>query len=249
MDEEKSKTSVESAEEKFYEFIEGASHDLQAPLRKISVLVERAFKKDEKKFDDDTKEYIRRIESCVDEMKLLLGGLLELVKADASTDVNEVCDLNEIAREILESMSEEIKNRHVIVSMATLPAVHGKRLQYARLLKNLIGNAVKFSKRDTDPRVEITTTILTDENRNNFHLENKKYYRIEISDNGVGFHPSNDQKIFEPFVRLHPRAEFEGNGLGLFICKKIVARHNGIIYAEGNEKQGARFVLVLPETP
>ena len=237
-----------SAEDKFYEFIEGAAHDLQAPLRKISVLVERAFKKDENKFDDDTKEYIRRIESCVDEMKLLLTGLLGLVRADATTDVDEICDLDKIAREILENMSEEITNKRVAIHIDTLPTVHGNATLYARVFRNLLENAFKFTKGD-GARVEIKTTIVTDEDRNKFQLANKKYYRIEISDNGLGFHSSNEQKIFEPFVRLHPRSEYKGSGLGLFICKKIVARHNGIIYAEGNEKQGARFILILPETP
>lgn len=83
-----------------------------------------------------------------------------------------------------------------------------------------------------------------------FGLEReKKYYRIEIRDNGIGFEQHNAQKIFEPFVRLNPKSEYEGNGLGLFICKKIVAHHHGTIYAMPNEKEGARFVLILPETP
>jgi signal transduction histidine kinase len=249
MDEQKNNGAVESGEEKFYEFIERAAHDLQAPLRKISVLVERAFKKDENKFDNDTNEYIRRIESCVDEMKLLLDGLLGLVRTDAGSDVHEVCDLDKIVREILENMDEEIKNKRVVVHIDVLPTVQGNTTLYTQMLKNLLGNAIKFSRGDIDSGVEIKTTILDDEERNKFHLTNKKYYRIEISDNGIGFHSSNDKKIFEPFVRLHPRSEYEGNGLGLFICKKIVARHNGIIYAEGNEKEGARFILILPETP
>jgi signal transduction histidine kinase len=240
---------MKSGEAKFYEFIEGAAHDLQAPLRKISVLVDRAFKKDEKKFGDDTKEYIRRIESCVDEMKILLGGLLELVRANATTDVNETCDLDKIVREIIESMSEEINDKRVVINIGMLPVVRGNRTLYVQMFKNLLENAVKFTKDDINAGVEINTTILTDKELNKFHLTDKKYYRIEISDNGIGFPSSHDQKIFEPFVRLHPRSEYEGNGLGLFICKKIVARHNGIIYAEGNEKEGARFILILPETP
>jgi signal transduction histidine kinase len=237
------------AEGKFYEFIEGVAHDLQAPLRKISTLVDRAFKNDKKKFDDDTKEYIRRIESCVDEMKLLLGGLLELLRADIITSVDEICDLNKIARQIVENMSEEINAKQVAVRIDALPVVHGKLTLYVQLLKNLLENAVKISKVEIDSIVNIETTVLSDEERNKFHLANKKYYRVEISDNGIGFHPSNAQKLFEPFVRLHPRSEYVGNGLGLFICKKIVTRHNGIIYAESNEKSGARFILILPETP
>jgi signal transduction histidine kinase len=146
-------------------------------------------------------------------------------------------------------MSEEIQNKRVVVQVNTLPAVHGNTTLYTQMFKNILENAVKFSKEDIDSSVEIKTTLLTDEERNKFHLTNKKYHRIEVGDNGIGFHTSNHQKIFEPFVRLHSRSEYEGNGLGLFICKKIATRHNGIIYAEGNEKEGARFILILPETP
>jgi signal transduction histidine kinase len=249
MDDQKNSGAVKSAEEKFYEFIETAAHDLQAPLRKISVLVDRAFRKDENKFDHDTKEYIRRIESCVEEMKVLLGGLLGLVKADTLTEINEICDLDKIVRETVEKMSEEINDKRVLVHIDPLPIVHGNLRLYTQLFKNLLENAVKFTEAEIDSSVEIKSTTLSDEERNKFHLANEKYYRIEISDNGIGFHSSNEQKIFEPFVRLHARSEYEGSGLGLFICKKIVARHNGIIYAAGNEKQGARFILILPENP
>src|SRR5215467_6047294 len=119
MDEQENIGAMKVAEEKFYEFIEGAAHDLQAPLRKISTLVDRAFKKDGNKFDEDTKEYIRRIESCVDEMKLLLGGLLELVRADATIALDEVCDLNKIARQIVQNMSEEINSKAVAIQIDT----------------------------------------------------------------------------------------------------------------------------------
>jgi signal transduction histidine kinase len=77
---------------------------------------------------------------------------------------------------------------------------------------------------------------------------NKKYYKIEIGDNGIGFNQVNAEKIFEPFVRLHSKSEYEGSGLGLSICKKIADNHDGIIYAEGDENKGSRFTLILPET-
>ena len=249
MDNEKNSGALKSAEEKFYEFIEAAAHDLQAPLRKISVLVDRAFRKDEKKFDQDTKEYIRRIDSCVGEMKVLINGLLRLVETDVPINLRETCDLDKIVREIVENMSEEIHDKQVIVHVDPLPTVHGNMSLYTQMFKNLLENAVKFTEVEVNSSIEIKTTTLSDEEQNKFHLANEKYHRIEISDNGIGFHSSNKHKIFDPFVRLHARSEYEGSGLGLFICKKIVARHNGIIYAEGNEKQGARFTLILPETP
>ena len=108
-----------------------------------------------------------------------------------------------------------------------------------QVLVNLLSNAMKYSRKAAAPAIVIGS-------RND---EKSGMLTIFVRDNGVGFNQANAEKIFEPFVRLNPKSEYQGNGLGLFICKKIVARHNGIIYAEGNEKQGARFVLVLPETP
>jgi signal transduction histidine kinase len=222
---------------------------LQAPLRKISVLVDRAFRKDENKFDQDTKEYIDRIESCVHEMKVLISGLLILVEADAPAKLNEICNLDKIVRETVLNMKEDISDKQVVIHIDPLPTVHGNMILYTQMFKNLVENAIKFTELNTDSHVEIKTTVLSGEERNKFHLTKAKYYRIEISDNGIGFNSSNEQKIFDPFVRLHARSEYVGSGLGLFICKKIVARHNGIIYAEGIEKHGARFILILPETP
>ena len=249
MEQQKNRGATESAEEKFYEFIEAAAHDLQAPLRKISVLVDRAFRTDENKFDQGTREYINRIESCVREMKVLISGLLNLVEADASTVLNETCNLDKIVRETVANIREEISGKQVVIHIDHLPTVRGNIILYTQMFKNLLENAVKFTDPKIDSQVKIKTTTLSNEECDKFHLKQARYYRIEISDNGIGFHSSNEQKIFDPFVRLHPRSEYEGSGLGLFICKRIVERHNGIIYAEGNEKGGARFIIVLPETP
>jgi len=179
----------------------------------------------------------------------LLNGLLGLVKADVLLDLHEICDLDKIVRETVENMSQEINERSVVVHIHQLPIVRGNVTLYSQLFKNLLENAVKFTEEETDSSVEIKTTNLSDEERSKFHLTSEKYYRIEISDNGIGFRQSNEQKIFEPFVRLHPRSEYEGSGLGLFICKKIITKHNGIIYAEAKDEQGARFILILPEIP
>jgi hypothetical protein len=249
MEDDRNKRTSKSSEEKFYDFIGAAAHDLQAPLRKLSIFVERAFTKNENNFDENAKEYIARIESCIAEMKSLINGLLVLAEADAVINGNEHCDLGVIAQQAVANMDEEVSSKGLVIHVDPLPAVRGNPVQYRQLFKNLIENAVKFSKNDMDSRIEITSRKVTDEERKLFDLKNKDYHRIEISDNGIGFSGENYERIFEPFVRLNPKSEYAGNGLGLFICKKIVANHNGIIYAEANDEQGARFVLFLPETP
>lgn len=249
MEQEKNKDGLKPVEERFYDFIEAAAHDLQAPLRKLSVLVDRVFTKHESEFDENAKEYIDRIGSCINQMKSLIGGLLELAKADAISVNNESCDLDKIARLSLENMNEDITNKHIAIDIHRLPTVQGSPIQYKQLFTNLFENAIKFSRKDSEAKIEVRAGIATDKERKRFQLDDKEYYKIEMKDNGIGFDPANQEKIFEPFVRLHPRPEYSGNGLGLSVCKKIVANHNGIIYAEGTEEDGARFILILPETP
>ncbi|HET9825480.1 MAG TPA: ATP-binding protein [Chitinophagaceae bacterium] len=249
MDENKNNLETKSGEEKFYDFIEAAAHDLQAPLRKLSVLVGRVFTKNPNNFDDNGREYIDRIESCIDEMKLLINGMVELAKTDARMVTDETCDLDKIARDAFEKTCDGIAGTQVSFYSDPLPVVHGDPIQYQRLFRNLFENAVKFRRENSNLKIDIRAVVVDDEERENLQLTGSKYHKIEISDNGIGFSAANDKKIFEPFIRLHSKSQYAGNGLGLFICKKIAANHNGIIYAEGNEKHGARIILILPETP
>ena len=139
--------------------------------------------------------------------------------------------------------------RDVKVHVNVLPVLKGSYVQFQQLFKNLLENAIKFSKKDIPPQIRITSELTAKDENFFFNLpSNKKYYKIEFGDNGIGFNQVNAEKIFEPFVRLHSKSEYEGSGLGLSICKKIVDNHDGIIYAEGEENKGARFTLIFPET-
>jgi signal transduction histidine kinase len=243
-------TSDEIKKEKFSEFIEAAAHDLHSPLRKLSVLVDRVFTRHVDRFDDDAKEYIRRIENCVSEMQSLIDGLAELARADTKELINSPVDLSMIVKRETEAMQEELEKRNAEIYTDPLPVIKGNEIQYRQLFKNLLENALKFSKNDGSVRIEIKATHLTTTEKDNYHFSQEKmFYRIEICDNGIGFDQAYAEKIFEPFVRLHPRSKYHGNGLGLSICKKIVTNHNGTIYAQGNEQTGSRFTLILPETP
>lgn len=231
------------------DFVEAAAHDLHAPLRKLSILIDRVFSKHPEQFSDDAKEYVTRINTCIEEMRSLIEGLTELAKADANTFTFVDCDLNVVTNEALDTMNGEIRERHVKIETNSLPVVKGSYVQYRQLFKNLLENAIKFSGKKLSPEICISSQLMGRDEKIFFALPlTKKYYKIEIGDNGIGFDQANAEKIFEPFVRLHPKSEYEGNGLGLSICKKIVDNHHGIIYAEGDENKGSRFTLILPET-
>ena len=231
------------------DFVEAAAHDLHAPLRKLSILVDRVFTKHTEQFSVDAKEYVTRINACIEEMRSLVDGLTELAKADADTSAIVDCDLNIIVQETLDVMNEEIKEKRAKVEVNPLPVVTGSYIQYRQLFKNLLENAIKFTNKEISPDICISSEPIGKDEKSFFDLPpDKKYYKIEVSDNGIGFNQVNAEKIFEPFVRLHSKSEYEGSWLGLSICKKIADNHDGIIYAEGEENKGSRFTLILPET-
>jgi len=247
---EKLNAELKTYKEQFTDFVEAAAHDLHAPLRKLSVLIERLTSKYHLQLDDGAGEYINRIQTCIGEMKSLVDGLTELASANGQVAEIEPCDLNLIVKRELDLMNDEIEEKNLQVTVGSLPVIKGFGFQYNQLFKNLLENAIKFGKKDSSVKIDINAEVANDEGKRLLELASEKeYYKIEISDNGIGFNQEQAEKIFLPFVRLHPRSEYEGSGLGLSICKKIVMNHNGRIFAEGNENIGSRFILILPETP
>ena len=240
---------VKTSKEQVSDFVEAAAHDLHAPLRKLSILIDRVFTKHAEQFPADAQEYVTRINSCIEEMRLLIDGMTELAKAEVHAFAFVDCDLNIIIQQTLDVLNEEIKEKNAKIEVNPLPVIKGNHVQYQQLFKNLLENAIKFSRKDVSPAICISCEAMKRDEKLFFKLPlNKEYYKIEISDNGIGFNQVNAERIFEPFVRLHSKSEYEGSGLGLSICKKIADNHDGIIYAEGEENKGSRFTLILPET-
>ncbi|HEY1870187.1 MAG TPA: ATP-binding protein, partial [Chitinophagaceae bacterium] len=225
-------SEIKSSEEQFSNFVESAAHDLHAPLRKLSVLVERVFEKNSALLEGDTKEYVNRIENCIQEMQSLINGLTELARADVNKVFNELCDLNIIVKQTIDALRKDNDDKRIDVELETLPAVKGNKIQFQQLFKNLLENAVKFRRENAPIKIQIKVNSVIDEEKEPVHFaKRKKFYKIEICDNGIGFNQDYAEKIFEPFVRLHPRSKYEGNGLGLSICKKIAENHHGFVYA------------------
>src|SRR6476646_3220093 len=130
------------------DFVETAAHDLHAPLRKLSILVDRVFTKHTEQFSSDAKEYVTRINTCIEEMRSLVDGLTELAKAEANTFSFVDCDLNIILQQALDTMNDEIREKHAKIEVNALPVLKGSYVQFQQLFKNLLENAIKFSKKD-----------------------------------------------------------------------------------------------------
>jgi hypothetical protein len=243
--------TFDNYKKEYHEFIDIAAHDLDAPLRKLSVLIERLTNKFKTVLTDkDADEYITRINACLNDMRSLIESLTILSQIISDKREYTSCNIETIIQQTITDMQPIIKEKKAVIKTSALPLVKGDAVQYSQLFKNLLDNTIKFSKEGTSPVINIRSVNVTGEEKSYFNLQpEKQYCKIEISDNGIGFKQEYAENIFRPFVRLHGNSRFGGSGLGLAICKKIVENHGGIIYAEGRENSGACFALILPQTP
>jgi len=224
-----------------------ASHDLQEPLRKIQAFSERILTKEANNFSTFSQDYFRRINAAAARMQNLIDALLSYSKANSSNISDEPTDLNLLAIEVLEDMREQILDKNARVNFSTLPTIKIVRIQVHQLFINLLGNALKYSKPDSVPEINITASCISGKAiANSNAIVNLNYWLISVSDNGIGFEQQYDKKIFELFQRLHGTTEYIGTGIGLAICKKIMRNHQGFISAISIPGSGATFNIYFP---
>jgi len=231
----------------YAEFIDLAAHDLDAPLRKLSLLIERLAYKSKTEPVKDFSDYISRIQTNLAEMRLLIDGLAMLAKINSAIPEKVSCNPENIVTDISHKWEERIKKKGITLSVSPLPKLMGDGNQYKQLFSHILDNAIKFS-RETDGCIEINSTDVTPEEKRIYPLTQPgNYGKINVTDDGIGFKDEYAEKIFQPFVRLNGK-QYPGNGIGLAACKKIVENNNGIIYAKGEENKGASFTIILPQS-
>jgi signal transduction histidine kinase/CHASE3 domain sensor protein len=240
---------LKRSNEDLEQFAYVASHDLQEPLRKIRAFGDRLINRYKSQLDGQGEDYIRRMQSASTRMQTLIEDLLAFSRVSRSTDVFQSLDLNQIIAEIKDDLDIQIKIEKAQFKIGKLPSVTGEKTQIKRLFQNLINNAIKFHKPNEAPIVEVTgMKIKPQEVRREFAvmLPLTSYVMISIKDNGIGFDEKFTDKIFNIFQRLHGRTEYEGTGIGLAICRKIVINHRGFITAKSKENVGSEFIVILP---
>ena len=212
-----------------------ASHDLQAPLRKILQFGELVKTHTSLQVDEEVKEYIDRMQRAAVRMQSLISDLLAYSRVTNNLLSYRVIDLNQIVREVLDDLEAQIQASGAQVEVGDLPSLSAEPILMRQLFQNLIGNALKFHAPGKSPVVKIEAAFPT-----------LKWVEIRVIDQGIGFDEQNLNKIFLPFERLHNRSEYEGSGIGLAICRKIVERHSGSITARSKAGEGATFIVALP---
>ena len=225
---------LQRSNEDLLQFTHIVSHDLKEPIRKVKFFGSM-LKKDLEKEQSDA--YIGRITAAADRMTTLIDSILTYSKTNASGFPVENTDLNSIMRGIKKDLELLIDEKKAIFIEDPLPLVEGSPVLLQRLFYNLVNNALKFSKANEPPRVTISSTTIVKMDRD--------FISITIEDNGIGIGPDFTERIFNAFERLHSKDHYEGTGLGLALCRKIVERHNGVITAIG-KSGGAEFKIELP---
>ena len=225
-----------------------SSHDLQEPLRKIQTFASRLSELDDQNISAKAKTYLGRIEFSAKRMQTLIQDLLTYSRTNSAERIFVKVKLDEIAEEVKSDFSERIDEKNAQINFHPLGEATIIPFQFRQLLHNLIGNALKFSKKDIAPIIEIKAErIKGDKIKSPVDFPDKTYYHLQISDNGIGFDSEYKNRIFEVFQRLNTESEFAGTGIGLAIVKKIVENHKGIITANGEKDKGAVFDIYLPE--
>ncbi len=227
---------LKSTIEELDRFAYVASHDLQEPLRKILVFSDKIQTKYKDTIGEEIYKNLEKIVRASGRMQSLINDLLRFSRQTTSNEDFSMVSLNDLVKDVLADMEIEIVKTEAQIQVSPLPKIWAVPSQMRQLFQNLIANAIKFRKPDTVPVLQI-------------HSEKtKEKVSVVIQDNGIGFDPKYADEIFMVFKRLHSYHEFEGSGVGLSICKKIMDRHHGAIRAESKPGQGSRFIIDFPVT-
>ncbi|HYJ89763.1 MAG TPA: PAS domain S-box protein [Pyrinomonadaceae bacterium] len=230
---------LQQSNRELQDFAYVASHDLQEPLRKVQTFSDRLGSKYADRLDETGLDYLERMRSAASRMQILIQDLLSFSRVTTKAQPFTQVDLEQITREVLSDLEVKIEETGAVIETQNLPKVDADPLQMRQLIQNLVGNALKFRRSSVSPVIKISAT-------NGQSDGHGPFYTITVEDNGIGFDEKYLDKIFTVFQRLHGRAEYEGSGIGLAVCRKIVERHHGGITAQSTTGQGSKFIFTLP---
>jgi light-regulated signal transduction histidine kinase (bacteriophytochrome) len=208
-----------------------ASHDLQEPLRMVSSFTQLLELRYHDKLDDDAREFIGFAVDGAIRMQNLINDLLEFSRIETKGDKFRNVSMNDVLKHSINNLKISISDRRANITSDNLPVLSADEGQMVQLFQNLIGNALKFCTKSPDVHIS--------------SVEEAEHYLFSVKDNGIGIEPQYYNKIFKIFQRLLPKDEYEGTGIGLAICKRIVERHGGMIWVESEPDSGSVFYFTI----
>ncbi|CCH00099.1 PAS/PAC sensor signal transduction histidine kinase [Fibrella aestuarina BUZ 2] len=223
-----------------------ASHDMQEPLRKIRAFGDLLTQRFSPSLEDDGRMFLSKIITSADRMSMLIRDLLNFSRLTSRRDLFVPVTLNELVDKVIGDLELPIQETNATVSRGELPIIDAATLQLEQLFLNLITNALKYVQPGVAPQVRIEAEV-TDSALHPGLVFGERYVRLTIRDNGIGFDEKYLDRIFDIFQRLHNKTNYEGTGIGLAICKRVVTYHNGYITAQSQEGVGTTFIVLLPE--
>ncbi|NET45121.1 PAS domain S-box protein [Okeania sp. SIO2B3] len=229
-------TKLKISNQELEDFAYVASHDLQEPLRKIQTFGDRLKIKYGGVLDEKGQDYLQRMQSAAKRMQILIRDLLNFSRITTKAQPYVPVTLSQIVAEVIDDLENPIEQTKAQVEVGELLTIQADSIQMRQLFQNLIGNALKFHIPGNCPIVKVEAILQSEINQ----------VQIMVSDNGIGFEEKYLDRIFTPFQRLHGKQKYQGTGIGLAICRKIVERHNGNITARSIPNQGTTFVITLP---
>lgn len=237
--------SLEQSNRELQDFAYVASHDLQEPLRKIQAFGDRLKTKCGDTLTDQGGDYLDRILNAADRMQNLIVSLLDFSRVTTKAQPFVEVDLERVAREVLNDLEIGIEQVGAKITVRDLPSIEADPTQMRQLIQNLVGNALKFHREDCAPEIQISGEFLPSPAQTVPGCNGARCL-LRVQDNGIGFDPKYQNRIFGIFQRLHGRGEYEGTGVGLSICRKIADRHGGEIGVISAAGKGATFEVALP---
>lgn len=227
---------LEASNEELERFAYIVSHDLQEPLRTITGFIDLIHDRKADGLDDEGKEFLSYVQQGAGRMRELIADLLHYSRVGTSGAQPVPVHTVDVVQEVVEDLRPRIDETGATLHVETLPDVRAERTQLRQVFQNLIGNGLKFRTPDTEPEITVSGTA----------DEDGGMVRFTVTDNGIGIHPRDHDRVFLVFQRLHERDRYEGTGIGLAVVKKIVERHGGQIGLESEVGKGTTVWFTLP---
>lgn len=236
---------LERSNRELEDFAFVASHDLQEPLRKIQAFGDRIVSRFGADLPAEGADYLVRMQKAAQRMHVLINDLLTFSRVRSKAQPYDKVDLNEVAADVINDLEVQIQQNDAQVEIGTLPVIAADPLQMRQLFQNLIGNALKFHRPQAPPVVVVRSRSVAQFTNEADQVITGNFCQLEFEDNGIGFDEKYLDRIFQPFQRLHARGEYQGTGMGLAVCRRIVERHGGLLTARSKLGEGTVFVVTL----